>query len=92
MDSFVVEGTLGLNDVESLEMNVYPNPVSGEFVTIETPTNGVKYVEVFDITGKRLINTSLSGDTLEVSSLSTGMYLIKVTVQGQSKTSKLIVR
>ena len=36
MDSFVVEGTLGLNDVESLEMNVYPNPVSGEFVTIES--------------------------------------------------------
>ena len=92
MDSFVVEGTLGLNDVESLEMNVYPNPVSGEFVTIETPTNGVKYVEVFDITGKRLINTSLSANTLEVSSLSAGMYLIKVTVDGQSKTSKLVVR
>ena len=92
MDSFVVEGTLGLNNVQSLEMNIYPNPVDGNFVTIQTPLNGVKYVEVFDITGKRLINTSLSGDTLEVSSLSTGMYLIKVTVQGQSKTSKLIVR
>ena len=52
----------------------------------------MKYVEVFDITGKRLINTSLSTDSLEVSSLSAGMYLIKVTVEGQSKTSKLIVR
>ena len=92
MDSFVVEGTLGLNDVQSLEMNIYPNPVNGNFVTIQTPINGVKYVEVFDITGKRLINTSLSADTLEVSSLSAGMYLIKVTVEGQSKTSKLIVR
>ncbi len=92
MDSFVVEGTLGVNDVQSLDMNIYPNPVNGDFVTIQTPVNGVKYVEVFDITGKRLINTSLSADTLEVSSLSAGMYLIKVTVEGQSKTSKLIVR
>jgi hypothetical protein len=92
MDSFVVEGTLGVNDVQSLDMNIYPNPVNGNFVTIQTPINGVKYVEVFDITGKRLINTSLSADTLEVSSLSAGMYLIKVTVEGQSKTSKLIVR
>ena len=92
MDSFVVEGTLGLNNVQSLEMNIYPNPVDGNFVTIQTPLNGVKYVEVFDITGKRLINTSLSADTLEVSSLSAGMYLIKVTVEGQSKTSKLVVR
>ena len=92
MDSFVVEGTLGVNDVQSLEMNIYPNPVNDDFVTIQTPVNGMKYVEVFDITGKRLINTSLSADTLEVSSLSAGMYLIKVTVEGQSKTSKLIVR
>jgi hypothetical protein len=92
MDSFVVEGTLGVNDVQSLEMNIYPNPVNGNFVTIQTPSNGTKYVEVFDITGKRLINTSLSADTLEVSSLSAGVYLIKVTVEGQSKTSKLIVR
>jgi hypothetical protein len=92
MDSFVVEGTLGVNDVQSLDMNIYPNPVNGNFVTIQTPINGVKYVEVFDITGKRLINTSLSADTLEVSSLSAGMYLIKVTVEGQSKTSKLVVR
>ena len=92
MDSFVVEGTLGLNDVQSLDMNIYPNPVNGNFVTIQTPTNGVKYVEVFDITGKRLINTSLTADYLEVSSLSAGMYLIKVTVEDQSKTSKLVVR
>ena len=92
MDSFVVEGTLGINDIDNLEMNIYPNPVNGNFVTIQTPTNGVKYVEVFDITGKRLINTSLTADSLEVSSLSAGMYLIKVTVEGQSKTSKLIVR
>jgi hypothetical protein len=93
MDSFIVEGTiLDVNDIDNLEMNIYPNPVNGNFVTIQTPTNGVKYVEVFDITGKRLINTSLTADSLEVSSLSAGMYLIKVTVEGQSKTSKLVVR
>ena len=73
-------------------LTINPYPVNDDFVTIQTPVNGMKYVEVFDITGKRLINTSLSADTLEVSSLSAGMYLIKVTVEGQSKTSKLIVR
>ena len=39
---------------------------------------------------KRLINTSLIADTLDVSSMSSWMYLVKVTVEGQSKTSKLI--
>jgi len=91
-DLSIFSGSMSVQDPETLEMNIYPNPVNGNFVTIQTPINGVKYIEVFDITGKRLINTSLSTDTLEVSSLSTGMYLVKVTVEGQSKTSKLVVR
>ena len=91
-DLSIFSGSMSVQDPETLKMNIYPNPVNGNFVTIQTPINGVKYVEVFDITGKRLINTSLNTDTLEVSSLSAGMYLIKVTVDGQSKTSKLVVR
>ena len=91
-DLSIFSGSMSIQDPETLEMNIYPNPVNGNFVTIQTPINGVKYVKVFDITGKRLINTSLSANTLEVSSLSAGMYLIKVTVDGQSKTSKLVVR
>ena len=79
-------------DAMVLDMRIYPNPSNGSFVTIQTPVNGVKYVEVFDITGKRLMNTSLSANTLDVSSMSAGMYLVKVTIEGQSKTSKLIIR
>ncbi|MDA8904805.1 T9SS type A sorting domain-containing protein, partial [Flavobacteriaceae bacterium] len=79
-------------DAMVLDMRIYPNPSNGSYVTIQTPVNGVKYVEVFDITGKRLINTTLSADTLNVSSMSSGMYLVKVTVEGQSKTSKLMIR
>ncbi|MDB2599587.1 T9SS type A sorting domain-containing protein, partial [Flavobacteriaceae bacterium] len=60
-------------DAMVLDMRIYPNPSNGSYVTIQTPVNGVKYVEVFDITGKRLINTSLSADTLDVSSMSSGM-------------------
>jgi len=91
----VVIGDAGLSVSEpviELDMRIYPNPSNGSYVTIQTPVNGVKYVEVFDITGKRLINTSLSADTLDVSSISAGMYLVKVTIEGQSKTSKLIIR
>ncbi|MDA9632067.1 T9SS type A sorting domain-containing protein, partial [Bacteroidota bacterium] len=51
-------------DAMVLDMRIYPNPSNGSYVTIQTPVNGVKYVEVFDITGKRLINTTLSADTL----------------------------
>jgi hypothetical protein len=91
-DVCIQEDTLSTVDSTVLDMRIYPNPSNGSYVTIQTPINGVKYVEVFDITGKRLIDTALSADTLNVSSMSAGMYLVKVTVEGQSKTSKLIIR
>ena len=92
MDSFKVEGTLGLNDVNTLEMSLYPNPVEGNFVTIQVPTNGFKSVEVYDIMGKILIDSTLESDILDVSSLNVGIYMIKVTVGNESKISKLIIK
>ena len=62
--------SLSTPENERLDMIIYPNPVlNGDFVTIQTSVNGDKYVEVFDITGKRLITTTLSADTLDVLSL-----------------------
>ena len=87
-----MEGTLGVNDINSLEMSLYPNPVDGNYVTIQTPVNGVKEVQVFDILGKRVINTNLVSDSLEISELNPGIYVVKVTIENQTNTSKLIIK
>ena len=92
MDAFVVEGTLGVNYANDLEMNLYPNPVDGGFVTIQTPTSDTKQVEVYDILGKLVISTNLVSDTLNVSELNSGIYMVKVTVKSQSNMSKLIIK
>jgi len=85
--------SLSITENEILDMIIYPNPVlNGDFVTIQTSVNGEKYVEVFDITGKRLITTTLSADTLGISVLSSGIYLVNVTINGKSEISKLIIR
>ena len=38
------------------------------------------------------MDTAINGSTLDVSSLNTGFYLLKVTINGQNKVSKLVVR
>ena len=83
---------LSVNDFDLSNLKIYPNPVNGNYVTIQSPISGDKNIEVYDITGKRLINTILNSDKLDISSVSAGVYLVKVTVQGQSKVSKLIIR
>jgi hypothetical protein len=80
------------DDAQILEMMIYPNPVDGNFVTIISPVNGLKNIEVFDINGRRVMDTVINGNTLDVSSINSGFYMIKVTIDGQSKISKLVVR
>jgi len=83
---------LSVNDFDLSDLKLYPNPVNGDYVTIQSSISGEKNIEVYDITGKRLINTILNSDKLDISSVSSGVYLVKVTVQGQTKVSKLIIR
>ena len=73
-------------------MVIYPNPVDGDYVTIQTPLNGDKLVEVFDVNGRKVMERLLlTTNTLDVSSISAGMYIVKVTVEDQSNVSKLII-
>ena len=92
MDAFVVEGTLGITDTNSLQMSLYPNPTEVGYVTIQTPVSGLKEVEVFDVIGKTVISTSLISDTMDVSELNPGIYMVRVTIDNQSNTSKLIIK
>ena len=92
IDDVSVWSTLSIDDVDTLDMRIYPNPVDGNFVTILSPVNGTKYIQVFDVMGKRVMDTTINNDTLDVSSINSGFYMIKVTIDGQSKISKLVVR
>ena len=92
IDDVSVWSTLSIDDVDTLDMIIYPNPVDGNYVTITSPVNGLKNIEVFDINGRRVMDTVISNDTLDVSSINSGFYMIKVTIDGQTKISKLVVR
>jgi hypothetical protein len=86
------DAPMSIDDVNVLDMRIYPNPVDGNYVTILSPVNGTKYVQVFDINGRRVMDTAINNNTLDVSSINSGFYMIKVTIDGQSKISKLVVR
>ena len=83
--------SLGINDVELADLRIYPNPVDGNYVTIKSPIGGDKQIELFDINGRRVLSTIITGDTLDISSINTGFYMVEVTINGYKKVSKLII-
>ena len=86
-----ISGTLGIDDNEIENMIIYPNPANDGFVNIVSSEMGDKFVELFDINGRKVLSTSISGERLDISSLEAGFYMIRVTIDGKSSTSKLII-
>ena len=86
-----ISGTLGIDDNEIENMIIYPNPANDGFVNIVSSEMGDKFVELFDINGRKVLSTSISGERLDISSLEAGFYMTRVTINGKSSTSKLII-
>ncbi|OIQ20293.1 T9SS type A sorting domain-containing protein [Lacinutrix sp. MedPE-SW] len=76
---------------QEANFSIYPNPTSTGIVNIKTTSNGEATVAVFDILGKQVITQTLTNNTLNVSSLKTGVYLVKISQNGATTTKKLVI-
>ena len=73
-------------------LSLYPNPVSNGKVYITSKNDSDKEVIIFDILGKKVLQTMISSRELNISNLSPGVYIIKINEEEATATRKLIVR
>jgi hypothetical protein len=73
-------------------LNLYPNPVSNGKVYITSKNDLDKEIQIFDVLGKKVLQTMLSSRELNVSNLTSGVYIIKINEKEASATRKLIIR
>ena len=86
--------TLSTKDflTEINNLKVYPNPTSLGYVNISSKNNAKMSVRVFDILGKQVLNKTVSNNTLDVSGLTSGMYIMKVSQDNAHVTKKLVIQ
>jgi len=66
---------LGVNQISSKELNVYPNP-SANMINVTTE-NQINNVIISDLTGRKVLTSTQS--QINVSNLSNGIYMVQVT-------------
>lgn len=91
----LVDSTAGIEDVISeSSISIYPNPATSEF-TIALPKTMKAEVRVFDISGKLLIYEAdaliSNKHTIDVSSLSSGTYFVRLNTEEGTATKKLLI-
>jgi hypothetical protein len=73
-------------------LSVYPNPLSGNTLTIASDNNAEKTVAVYDVLGKQVLNTKTVNGTINAQGLTAGVYILKITEEGKTATKKLVVK
>ena len=85
---------LGVDEFENNDFVFYPNPVS-DWLTISVRGNAnIAGVTVYDILGKMVFTqqvSNLSTQTIDLSAVSKGMYLIEVTTDTNHKVIKKLI-
>jgi hypothetical protein len=89
----IVEGsTLGVNSFTTNAFTLYPNPVKN-VITLSMANNSIalKSAEIFDLNGRRVLETALSNLSINVEKLATGTYILVVRdVNNKDYTQKFI--
>lgn len=84
------EEILGTNENALSKVEVYPNPGTG-IVNVSIPPDTKVYQSgLFDMTGKKMENVKLINNSINISSLSQGVYLLRVETSKGVLTRKII--
>ena len=72
-------------------LTIYPNPTNSGKIFITTKSSLDKKVEIFNVLGKKVLESVTTSKEVNVSHLEAGVYIIKIKEGDASATRKLII-
>lgn len=78
------------NAIDGLTM--YPNPLKGDTLYLTSNANAAMSVQIYDVLGKEVVNSKVMNNTVNISGLNAGVYIVKVTEEGKTATRKLVIQ
>lgn len=89
--SLIKKQTASVDDVFTSKTAIYPNPAS-QFVNISSELE-INKVDIYNLLGKKVMTTdTLNNNVLEVSNLSSGIYMMKLVSGNLVASKKLIIK
>ena len=90
IEYIVQPASLSIEDQEfDSKVTIYPNPSDG-IININTNSQ-IERIDVFSILGTK-INTFKNTNAIDLSNQTTGLYLLKITIEGQIVNKKIMLQ
>ncbi len=88
--AYMLDNTLGADEFDHQNVVLFPNPTNG-IISIASTKSELTQIEVFDSLGKSILVQNSNFDNIDLSLLSTGIYICKLTNDaGQIEFKKII--
>ena len=80
----------GSVDIDGFKL--YPNPTIDGKVYIDTYWDAPKEIHIFDVLGTLVLQTTILGKELNISTLEKGVYILRVIERDRTATRKLVIK
>ena len=89
----VIESNLSTNTVEASLFSITPNPTNNGIIQVTTDSLNDVSIEIYDLLGHKVLNekTFAKNTTLNLSSLNSGLYMVKYQDQNNRIASKKLI-
>lgn len=87
---FGVNTTIGIEDLQIEDFNIYPNPTKN-VLNIESNTN-IETLELFDLLGRKVIKISPSAEKVQLNleNLNSGIFVLVISSEGKQLVKKIV--
>lgn len=91
--AFKVSEVQGISNNNALQVNAYPNPAQN-ILNVDLTSTTTATISIVNLVGQTVkeMNVNQLKNTINISDLSAGMYMLKVTQNGKVFTNKFVVK
>jgi len=82
----------GIKEPQKQQIGFYPNPVSDGYLNFTTPGNSEKKIEIYNVVGKSVYKQLTNANRIDINTLKPGVYVLKVTADKKTISSKLVIK
>ena len=85
-DDFHIATGVGIENAEQVNVAVWPNPAAD---MLNVSGEGVRSVELIDVNGRTVL-TNMGAGSIDISSLASGVYIVRTTAENGVNTQKIV--
>ena len=82
---------LKVQTADSLKFTIFPNPLKNKILNIESSSNAMKHIEIYDVLGEKKYINDTYEDRIFLDELNTGIYIFLLEQEGQKGLKRLVV-